>query len=632
MRFLRRCLAYFRPDLPRILLSLGLTFLATLAGLLQPVTFKVLFDSVFADKPPSGWVDGAMLSVLPADKVGQIVGLAVIGLLITVAAAVLMMFQTMAAVQVGYYGLRHVRSDLFQQLQRLSLAYHRARPQGDSLYRMTNDAFGFQTILNVVVGNVLVSVVMLVVMAGVMFSISPPLAAASLVAIPLLVLIHKWSQRMILSGWMLAKDADMNLTTVIQRSIASLWLTQAFGRERDEFHKFRGAVDHTMRLMFRVHWREVVYTMLVAVILGLGVAVILGLGGYLVYRDQFQLKTAGDAGMTVGKLVVFLMYLGKFYDPLNKITGSGSTFGQAVVQARRVFEVLDQEPLIKEPADAAPFPKQSRTIELQNASFEYLAGKPVLRDVSATIEPGKMVAFVGESGVGKSTILTLLPRFYDVTGGGILLDGRDVRQVKIADLRRHIAVVLQENPLLPATVAENIAYGAPDATMEQIKAAAEAAEADTFIERLPEGYQTVLNENATNISGGQRQRLAIARALITEAPILLLDEPTSALDPQNEQLITHTLGQLKGKRTMVIVSHRLSTVVDCDEIFVMDGGEIVERGTHVELLGRRGKYYEMARHQLQLDDGDGDVGSAAGGDEAVNGAAGHERVVPHAGV
>ena len=600
MRLLRRCLAYFRPDLPRIVWSLVLTFLATLCGLLQPVTFKVLFDSAFAGKPPSGWVDRTMLAVLPADKVGQIVGLAVICFAITLAAAVLVMFQTMAAVKVGYYGLRHVRSDLFLQLQRLSLAYHRARPQGDPLYRMTSDAYGFQTILNIVVSNVLVSVVTLVVMACIMFTIQPLLTLVSLVAIPLLVAVHKWSQRAIMSGWEKAKAADTGLTTIIQRSIASLWLTQAFGRERDEYRKFSGAVDDTMRVMFRVHWREVVYAMFVATILGLGVAVILGLGGYLVYRDEFVRHA--ENGFTAGKLVLFLMYLGKFYDPLNRISGSGSTFGQAVVQARRVFEVLDQEPAIKDPPNPTPLPKRARTIELRNTSFEYLPGRPVLRDVSVTIGPGKMVAFVGESGVGKSTILSLLPRFYDVTNGAILLDGIDVRQVRTSELRRHIAIVLQENPLLPATVAENIAYGAPDATPQQVRAAAEAAEADAFIERLPARYDTVVAENATNISGGQRQRLAIARALITEAPILLLDEPTSALDPQNEQLITHTLNKLKGRRTIILVSHRLSTVADADEIFVMEEGRIVERGTHEQLVAMGGVYFRMARHQMKLEE------------------------------
>src|SRR4051812_13215732 len=215
MRFLRRCLAYFRPDLPRIIWSLFLTFLATLVGLLQPITIKVLFDSVLAGKPATSWIDRLFLAVMPAERGAQAVGLAVIGFVITLVAAVLVMFQTMSAVKVGYYGLRHVRSDLFVQLQRLSLAYHRARPQGDPLYRMTNDAFGFQTILNIVVGNVLVSVVTLIAMASIMFRIQPLLTLVSLIAIPLLIAVHKWSQRAILSGWVKAKDADTGLTTII---------------------------------------------------------------------------------------------------------------------------------------------------------------------------------------------------------------------------------------------------------------------------------------------------------------------------------------------------------------------------------------------------------------------------------
>ena len=258
MRFFLRCLAYFRPDLPRILWSLALTFLATLVALLQPLVVKVLFDSVLIENPKAGWQDRLFLSVLPQSRPGQIAGLAGIGLIITLVGALLAVWQTMASVKVGYYGLMRVRCELFQKLQQLSLAYHRSRPQGDSIYRLSNDTFGFQTILNVVVMNFLVSAVMLLVMAWIMFATNWRLALASLVAVPLLVWAHRWSQRTLTRKWTEAKEADMGLMTTIQRSIASLWLTQAFGREADEYARFSGAVGTTVREMLKVHWREVI--------------------------------------------------------------------------------------------------------------------------------------------------------------------------------------------------------------------------------------------------------------------------------------------------------------------------------------------------------------------------------------
>jgi ATP-binding cassette, subfamily B, bacterial len=224
-------------------------------------------------------------------------------------------------------------------------------------------------------------------------------------------------------------------------------------------------------------------------------------------------------------------------------------------------------------------------------------GEPVLRGVSVKIEPGQIVAFVGSSGVGKSTLLNLLPRFYDPTGGAIRFDGIDARQVRVKDLRRHVALVLQESVILPTSVAENIAYGRQGATREQIRQAATLAGAAEFIEKLAEGYDTQIAEGGSNLSGGQRQRISIARALLTEAPIVILDEPTSALDPHHEQVFTDALRSLKGSRTIVIVSHRLSTVADCDQIFVMDGGRIVEQGTHDVLVEVGGLYAAMARQQ-----------------------------------
>jgi ATP-binding cassette subfamily B protein len=226
----------------------------------------------------------------------------------------------------------------------------------------------------------------------------------------------------------------------------------------------------------------------------------------------------------------------------------------------------------------------------------------VLKNINVTIPPGQMVAFVGSSGVGKTTLLNLLPRFYDPTSGAMRLDDIDVRDIKLADLRKHIALVLQETVILPTTVAENIAYGEPGASDAKIKRAAELAGAAAFIEKLPKGYEEVISEQGSNLSGGQKQRISIARALLTEAPIVIMDEPTSALDPQHEQHIIETLKRLKGQRTFVLVSHRLSTVADCDQIFVMDEGRIVEQGTHDQLVKQRGLYWKMAKHQMKLED------------------------------
>jgi ABC-type multidrug transport system fused ATPase/permease subunit len=286
------------------------------------------------------------------------------------------------------------------------------------------------------------------------------------------------------------------------------------------------------------------------------------------------------------------------YDPLCKLSGAGVNLQGGAVSAARVFEVLDRDPGIADAPDARELPRQPRVLRLDNVSFEYRLGRPVLDGVSVTVAPGHMVAFVGASGVGKSTLLSLLPRFYDPTAGAILLDEVDVRRVKVRDLRQHLALVLQDNVLLPTSVAENIAYGRPGASPAEIRQAAELAGVHAFIEGLPEGYDTNIAELGQNLSGGQRQRLAIARALLTEAPVLILDEPTSALDADCERLVVETLRGLKGKRTVIVVSHRLSTVLDSDRIYVLDQGRVVEQGPHEELVAHGGLYARMARQQL----------------------------------
>ena len=299
--------------------------------------------------------------------------------------------------------------------------------------------------------------------------------------------------------------------------------------------------------------------------------------------------------MTVGTLIIFMDYTRKLWDPLKWLAEFVAKVQFHLAATARVFAVLDTPTAVRDAPDAAALPLAPRTLRLDRVGFDYGDGRSVLRGVSARVGPGEMVAFVGPSGTGKSTLLSLLLRFHDPTGGALKLDGADFRRIRLHDLRRHMALVGQDSPLLPASVAENISYGRPDATRAEVMEAAELAGASEFVAKLPEGYDTALAEGGGNLSGGQRQRLAIARALLTEAPFLILDEPTSALDPEHERRLVRTLEGLKGRRAIVLVTHRLESVVACDRIYVMGGGAIAERGTHADLLAQGGLYARMWR-------------------------------------
>ncbi|MGD0541369.1 MAG: ABC transporter ATP-binding protein [Tepidisphaeraceae bacterium] len=604
MRFYLRAIAYFREDLGLILTSLVLIGLSTLAGLLQPFFWSILVDCILTTFTGRFWVYRIFfrlthfLGVAPEDRLHQIIVLAGLAVALRILQELLGMAQRLLSAYVGYNGLIRVRCDLFRKLQQLSLGYHKSQPQGDAIYRLSYDTGGFQTILTVLINSVLVSAVTLLIMTGIMWQMNRPLTLITLSVAPLLLWTTKLFAQPLKKRWLEAKEVDMRLTTVIQRSVASIGLVQAFGREADEFDRFHVSVQDSKRANIRQAWQESWYWLLVGAIFGVGYAIILGYGGWLVYHDVIVLHR--DNALTVGKLWIFLAYVNQVYAPLQSLSGSGATIQSGVAGAQRVFEVLDRVPDIKDAPDAIHLPRRPRVLMLRKVSFEYRAGEPVLLDIDATISPGQMVAFVGSSGVGKTTLLSLLPRFYDPTSGSLTLDDIDIRTVKIKDLRAHVALVLQENLILPTTVAENISYGRPQATQAQIEEAARLAGAAPFIEKLPQGYQTVVSESGGNLSGGQRQRIGIARALLTEAPIMVFDEPTSALDPQHEALITRTLQDLKQQRTIVVVSHRLSTVMDSDQIFVMDEGRIVERGKHDELLALHGAYFAMAQQQLKV--------------------------------
>ncbi len=602
MQFYLRAISYFRQDLGKILLSLVIIAFMTLFGLLQAYPLAILLDFVFDGKEKSDWVHTAFRTIAPVDKTNQILLLAGIVLGLRLAQEVMSMGNTLLNIKIGYGGLMRVRCDLFKKLQELSLAYHRSQPQGDAIYRLSWDTFGFQTILNVFLQNILISTITLAVMTAIMLSKNWKLTVLSLSVAPLLFWTTKIYGKVLQKRATEAKEVDTQLTTTIQRSAATIGLVQAFGRERDEYNNFSATVQNSVTAYLRLHWQEMWFWLFVGSIFGLGGAVIFGYGGWVVYQDQY-VKKLGETGMTAGDLSIFLSYfLMQLYGPLQKLSGTAAQLASGVAGVKRVFEVMDRDAVIKDAPNAIHLPKQPRVLTLDHIIFEYAKGRPVLNDVSCTIRPGEMVAFVGQSGVGKTTLLNLLPRFYDPIGGALKLDDHDVRGVKVADVRKHIALVLQESVILPTTVRENIAYGRPDATDAQIRTAAEISGAAVFINKLPNKYEEQITESGQNLSGGQKQRISIARALLTEAPIIIMDEPTSALDPQHEQHIIETLKRLKGQRTIILVSHRLSTVADCDQIFVMEEGKIVEKGTHDALVKQRGVYYQMAKHQLKIEE------------------------------
>ncbi len=585
-----RAIRYFREDLHLILFLFSLTACSTALGLLQAWPLAVLVDSALGTPSTENWMHRLFLAPLPEDPIRRIIGLGIMALLLRFAHELIAMARRLLTPRIHYNGLLRVRGDLYRKLQGMHLDYHRSRPMSDSLFRLTTDTLGFQAVLTVMI-NLLVAGITLLVIVGLLMGRNGTLTLIALSIAPPLMWVNVIFGRRLSEKTRKSRESDSAFTTSVQRSMSAIVLTQAFGREEDEYHRFGTSARRCVRAWFGIHRQEVAYGLSVGVILAVGASLILTYGGVLLHRRQ----------LTPGELMIFMTYLGMIYDPLCQITGFRFNLESGLAGARRVFEVFDRDALVTDAADATFLPLQPRSLILEAVGFEYSSEQKILQRIDVNIEAGQSVAFVGSSGAGKSTLLNLLLRFYDPTAGTVKLDQHDLRQIKLKDIRRHIALVLQDSVLLPTTIAENIAYGCPTATLEQIREAARLAGAANFIETLPDQYQTALLDSGMNLSGGQRQRIALARALLTKAPILVLDEPTSALDSEHEQVVIDTLSSLKAKHTVVLVSHHIAAVMSCDRIYVLDQGMIVEHGNHQELLRRGGIYAAMAKQQLRAD-------------------------------
>jgi ATP-binding cassette subfamily B protein/subfamily B ATP-binding cassette protein MsbA len=487
--------------------------------------------------------------------------------------------------------------DLFARLQELSLKFHTSRSVGDNIRRVTADCSCISTIVKDALLPVLAAVLTLVTMFVVMWRVDQKLTVVALLVVPWLLLVFRFYAEPMMERSYAEQDAEAKIYDHVEQTFAAIPIVQAFTHEEQNDARFRGITANALAATLSSTRVQMEFKVLIGLATAAGTAAILWLGAQHALSDQ----------LTVGKIVLFLSYLGSLYAPLESIMYSSSTIQGASGSARRVWEVLKAEREVADKPGAATLSQVKGHVEIENVSFSYRTGEPVLRGISLKAQPGDTVAFVGATGAGKTTLASLIPRFFDPASGRVLLDGMDVRDVKLKSLRSHIALVLQEAFLFPLSIAENIAYANASATMAEIEAAARAANAHDFIVNLPQGYHTVVGERGATLSGGERQRISIARALLKNAPVLIMDEPTSALDAETENLLLQALGRLTEGRTTFIIAHRLSTIRRATRIVVLKDGQIGESGTHEELLARNAHYARF----YQLQSGSSTKGHAA---------------------
>ena len=572
MSIYRRVLRYYQPFWGKTIIGLFLSAVGIGLNLLKPWPFKIIVDDFLRPTPAargdwSTWVPLLCLALVVIQFIWGIIN----------------WITNYLFVKIGLQALLKLRTDLYAHLQRLSLKFHDARRSADSSFRVAYDSQSIQTIYNKGFTNIFASVIALIGTFIVMLRLDWVLTLLSLAIVPLIVGAIYFFARRIRSESTSIQEHESAVLAQAQEGLSSIRMVHAFGREDFEVRQFHQQAQQSLQANLRLTLTNVNSALVISTLMVIGTAAMYYVGTLHVLAGTLSL----------GSLLVFSAYLLMLYQPLESLTYTAWAMEGATAGAKRCFEILDSQDDVRDSPNAVDISSAKGAIELRSVDFGYAESRIVLRDINLSIAPNQIVGLVGGTGAGKSTLLSLVPRFYDPTTGSVMLDGRDVREITKKSLRAQIAIVLQDTLLFSTTVRENVAYGRPDATEEEIIEAARRAQADEFIRQLPQGYSSLIGERGGHLSVGQRQRIGIARAFLKNAPILLLDEPTSALDPSTEAAIMETIKELMRGRTTLIATHRLATIHNLDQIIVLDHGRIIEQGRGPELLTRGGVYAKL---------------------------------------
>lgn len=574
-------------------LVLVLMVVGVALNVLKPWPLKLIVDYALRGKPlPEEF---SMIANLPgvSSSIGLLAWLSAATVLIFLAHQTINIIQGYVRAGVGTRMVYNLGSNLFDRLQHLSLRFHGRQRAGDLVRRVTTDSGCVRELVMGTFLPALTSVLSLCMMFAVMWRLERSLAFVALFIAPGLVFFIRLLNRPMTERAYQYQQLEGEMMALAEQTLSSIPVVQAFGREAYEDKRWQGLSRRTLHAYLRTILSQMQFKIGVSGTTALGTAIVMVSGGLFVLKGS----------LTVGGLIVFLSYVAALYAPMETLAYSSSGYASAAARAKRVIEVMKADDRVQDLPEAKSFSvshgRKGVRVRFENVTFGYERDRPVLKDVNLKANPGETVALVGPTGAGKSTLVSLILRFFDPWEGRVTFDGIDVSKIKLSNLRAQVAIVLQEPFLLPLTVAENIAYGRPWAKQREIEAAAMAANADEFIQQLPDGYETIIGERGATLSGGQKQRVAIARAFLKDALVLILDEPTSALDAQSETLLLDALESLMAGRTTFIIAHRLSTIRGADQIVVLEQGKVVEVGTHQELLAAGSHYHQLHRIQFR---------------------------------